>query len=100
MNRFALLLQGFAVWTLIAQSALVGASAEPGAPYRGPGTERMAKRLEQIAQNVNPMANRFLSRERMALLRPQVLGERDPKRRYELQGLLAMDTLNAGQSEQ
>ncbi len=69
-----------------------------GSAYRGPGTEKMARRLEQIAKTANPMGNRFLSRERMLMLREQLPREQDPMRRFEMQGMLALETLNAGLS--
>ena len=65
---------------------------------RGPGTIRMAKRLEQVAAQVNPMKNRFLSTERVHALEPLLASVTDTRQRGELTFRLASELLNAGRN--
>ncbi len=74
-------------------------AAEPAKPYQGPGTRKMAARLEQIAQSVKPMELRFLSSQRAELMRLRLATETDPLERYTLQTQFPVELLNAGESE-
>jgi len=63
---------------------------------RGRGTRRMAERLQTIADQVNPIENLFLSKERVRILQGVVAATTDTKQR-ELQTFhLASELLNAG----
>src|SRR5262249_13741369 len=74
---------------------LIGASsraADPdagsGADVRGPGTIRMAERLEEIARRANPMQNRFLAAGQVPMLREAMAKSlelaRDPSMHFRL----------------
>src|SRR5437773_7449993 len=78
----------------------LGLSDEVKHDVRGPGTLRMAERLQKLAEQVNPMKNRFLSIQRAQLLEPVVAATTDTKRRGDLTFLLASELLNAGQNAQ
>ena len=70
------------------------------ADLRKPGTVKMAGLLERLAQNVNPMGNPFLSRERVAALRAAIASNpamtNDPAMLFKL----GQELLNAGENEQ
>jgi len=78
-----------------ARSAL---SDEAKRDPRGPGTIRMAERLEKLAQQADPMNNPFLSIERVKLLQPVVAATTDTNKQQELTYFLACTLLNAGQN--
>ncbi len=65
---------------------------------RGPGTIRMAERLQKLAQQVNPMNTIFLSDESVKLLQAELATTTDPKQRQERTFALAFELLNAGQN--
>ena len=65
---------------------------------RGPGTIRMAERLEKLNQQADPMTNPFLSTERVKLLRPLVEATTDPKKRQARMYSLACTLLEANEN--
>src|SRR5271166_946376 len=67
---------------------------------RGPGTIHMAERLEKLAQQADPIANPFLSAERVKALRPLVELTTDPAKRQGLRYSLASALLDSGQNAQ
>ena len=73
-------------------------SGELKRDLRGPGTIRMAERLQRIAEQVNPMNNLFLSTDRAKLLQSVVAKTSDASRRNEL--TLAAELLNAGRNRE
>jgi len=91
---------------LIAVTALIHAGLSAPVPsgtessYQGPGTQKMAARLDRIVQSANPQGNSYLNSERVVMLRQRLAGQLDPKNRLEMQSMLAIETLNAGLSEE
>src|SRR5260370_42560517 len=78
-----------------AQTGLAGeAKPEP----RGPGTIRMAERLEKLAQQANPVNNIFLNAERARLLQAEVAKATDAAQRQSLRYSLACELLYSGQN--
>jgi len=65
---------------------------------RGPGTIRMAERLEKLAQHSNPMKNKFLSAPRADVLESVLARTTDPNEREGLRFSLASELLNAGRN--
>ena len=65
---------------------------------RGPGTIRMAERLEKLAQQANPVNNIFLNSERVKLLKAEVAKETEPQQLQGLKFSLACELLDSGQN--
>ena len=80
--------------------ALVALSCapEPPVPYQAPGTKRMAARLAEIAQNLNPAINTYINAARVEYLKtlPQ---PPDTASRLRASAYLARELLRAGQSQ-
>ncbi len=68
------------------------------ASYQSPGTRRMAQRLRQVVEEADPVKDIFLSRERVARLRPQLARATNLQGIIQLQPTLALELLNAGES--
>src|SRR5262249_13215774 len=66
-------------------------------PFQGPGTRRMAERLQKIARDADPAKDMFLSRQRTERLRAQIAAVDDPGQFLRLQQDLAAELLKAGQ---
>src|SRR5712691_9679960 len=64
----------------------------------GPGTLRMAERLEALASQANPVNNIFLNAERAKLLRIEVARATDPQQLQTLRYSLASELLDSGQN--
>jgi len=75
-----------------------GLSADAQHDPRGPGTLRMAERLEQLASQANPVNNIFLNSERAKLLRIEVARATDPQQLQTLRYSLASELLDSGQN--
>src|SRR5262245_46670593 len=56
-------------WTALHLICVQAASIEEDV-YQAPGTARMARRLEELTAKADPMKSLFLSRERVAHLKP------------------------------
>ena len=80
--------------------ALVALSCtpEPPVPYQAPSTKRMADRLAEIAQNLNPAINTYINSERVEYLKtlPQ---PPDTAARLRASAYLARELLRDGQSQ-
>ncbi len=80
--------------------ALVALSCapEPPVPYQAPSTKRMAARLAEIAQNLNPAINTYINAARVEQLKtlPQ---PPDTASRLRANAYLARELLRAGQSQ-
>ena len=89
-------------WLRLILCALVGTltplSAETLRDPRGPGTIRMAERLERLADQANPVNNIFLNAERAKLLRSEVAATKDPAQHLSMQFSLACEYLDSGQN--
>src|SRR5688572_8007811 len=77
-----------------------GAPADSPPDPRGPGTIRMAQRLQELAHGINVMNNPFQNARRAEVLRPLVASEKDPKRRNELLRSFANELLDSGHNEE
>jgi hypothetical protein len=75
-----------------------GHSAEAQLDPRGPGTIRMAERLEQLAQHADPVNNIFLNAERAKMLQAEVAKATDPQQLQILKYSLASELLDSGQN--
>src|SRR5581483_6277334 len=75
-----------------------GVSAEAARDPRGPGTIRMAERLQKLAAQANPVNNIFLNAERAKLLQVEFAKAKDPGERLSLQYSLACELLDSGQN--
>jgi hypothetical protein len=75
-------------------------SAEPPRERRGPGTIRMAERLEKLSQQANPVNNIFLNPERAKLLEAEVGKATDPQQLQILKYSWACELLDSGQNAQ
>ncbi len=85
---------------MLAAGRLVqGLSGEPTRDTRGPGTIRMAERLQTIAAKVNPMNTLFLSAQRAQILEHAVAGATDTRQQGQLIFRWASELLNCGQNE-
>src|SRR5258705_9701533 len=73
-------------------------AAEAKSDPRGPGTIRMAQRLRALAEQSQPMNNRFLSSERVEILRGRLAAATDPEQRNEISFSLASELLNASRN--
>ena len=65
---------------------------------RGPGTIRMAQRLQEIASQANPMKCLFLSTRRVQVLEPMLTSATEARQHGQLTFMLASELLNAGQN--
>ena len=72
-------------------------AAEPTPSRVGPGTAKMAARLEQITRSNHPMNNPFRNEERAAFLRRQVGQVTNPVKEFYLREALGRELLNAGE---
>jgi hypothetical protein len=103
-------LRPFGLLTLLkARLALISAiafacasySAEKTTPARvGPGTAKMAARLEQITRSNHPMDNPFRSEERAAFLREHAAEVTNEVEQLQLRIVLGRELLNAGEPEE
>jgi hypothetical protein len=75
-----------------------GFSAQPTHDPRGPGTIRMAERLQKLAAQADPVKNIFLNAERARLLQTEVAKVADPGQHLGLQYSLACELLDSGQN--
>ena len=75
------------------------AAADPADP-RGPGTLRMAERLQELLRDPHPESNIFRNVERVAYLRAHLAESPDPETFLELQPRLAEELINAGRPEE
>jgi len=99
---------GFARATIAALVAVVLVVATPGcdagrepskpAAARGSGAKRMAARLDEITNGLDPSKNIFLNAERAAALRAGI--EKTPGQKMVLQPVLADELLKAGRTEE
>src|SRR6185295_17256456 len=75
-----------------------GRESERPAPVKGSGTKRMAARLEEITNHLDPTKNIFLNTKRAAALRAGI--EQTPSQKMVLQPVLADELLKAGKTEE
>ena len=85
--------------TVVASIVLAACNISSSPPQQGPGTKRMAARLEEIARNLNPATNTYINDARVEYLRQLDLPS-DPVDRLRLQVHLAREFLRAGQSQE
>src|SRR5882672_6564810 len=78
--------------------ALTCLADEPQRDPRGPGTIRMAERLQKLAAQANPVNNIFLNSERVQLLRAEVARTTEPSQLQSLRFSLACELLDSGQN--
>ncbi|MCI0541367.1 MAG: CRTAC1 family protein [Verrucomicrobiales bacterium] len=83
---------------LLLNTTAFAAPASPPRDPRGPGTIRMARRLQEIADSVNVMNNPYQNARRAEVLRPLVGAEKDPKRRSDLMRSFANELLDSGRN--
>jgi hypothetical protein len=76
------------------------APAESQTNYLAPGTRKMARLLEEIAQKTDPMENRFLNIERSKMLRVRLAATTNLQEKLEVHSTLCQEILNAGQSQE
>jgi hypothetical protein len=86
----------FYLWILLGTRLGFSADAQPDP--RGPGTIRMAARLDQLASQANPVNNIFLNAERAKMLRSEVARATDPQQLQTLRYSLASELLDSGQN--
>jgi hypothetical protein len=65
---------------------------------RGPGTIRMAERLQRLAAQANPVNNIFLNSERVKLLQAEVAKTTEPSQFQSMRFSLATELLDSGQN--
>src|SRR5258706_148453 len=65
---------------------------------RGPGTIRMAGRLQKLASQANPVNNIFLNSERVKLLQAEVAKTTEPSQLQSMRFSLATELLDSGQN--
>jgi len=89
-----------AVWLLIGTlpGIFVGLSAEPQHDPRGPGTIRMAERLEELARHANPVNNIFLNAERAEMLKSELAKATNFAQRENLRFSFASELLDSGKN--
>ena len=85
--------------TVAASTVLAACNISSSPPQQGPGTKRMAARLEEIARNLNPATNTYINDARVEYLR-QLDRPADPVDRLRLQVHLAREFLRAGHSQE
>src|SRR5258706_6065514 len=73
-------------------------SDDLGPDPRGPGTIRMAGRLQKLASQANPVNNIFLNSERVKLLQAEVARTTEPSQLQSLKFSLACELLDSGQN--
>lgn len=69
-------------------------------PPRDAGTERMARRLEEIIKAADPMKNLFMNRERAQVYATRLAAATTPLHTLTLQAQWALELLNSGQTDQ
>ena len=57
------------LYTVAVSIVLVACNISSSPPQQGPGTKRMAARLEEIARNLNPATNTYINDARVEYLR-------------------------------
>jgi hypothetical protein len=67
---------------------------------RGPGTLKMAQRLEKLAQDALPMKNKFLNDQRANIYHSMLASCTDPLQREGLRFFFASELLNAGRNQE
>ncbi len=90
----------------LAALGVIGSVASAlGGDYQGPGTKRMAERLESLALATKPLSHPFLNAERAELIRQEMgrvlAGPESPEKApklIELQSRYAVELLNAGKT--
>jgi tetratricopeptide (TPR) repeat protein len=80
--------------------AWAGSAAPKAAPALSPGTAKMAARLEQIANRVDPKRANYLNEKRAELLRGELARAAAPRERLRLRIELGDELLQAGRSEE
>src|SRR6266481_623229 len=89
-------------WLCLLFCTLFGAfpclSDEPERDPRGPGTIRMAERLQKLAAQANPVNNIFLNSERVKHLQAEVVKTTEPSQLQSLRFSLACELLDSGQN--
>src|SRR5262245_45567040 len=86
---------------VVVAAVMTDASAAPTVTNdtRKPGTVRMAKLLERVISEEQPMENRFLSRDRVQALRAAIAAGATPEKMLELQYALGTELLQAGDNQ-
>ena len=73
-------------------------AAEAPHDLRGPGTLRMVRRLQELAEHADPMKASCLNVERAKVLASILTTTADPKKRLEIAFELGSELLNSGQN--
>ncbi len=73
-----------------------GGSRDP----RGPGTLEMARLLHQLAQQANPMENRFLNLGRVEVFRRALEGNPEPERELQARFQLSTELLQVNRLDE
>ena len=88
---------GYCTRAVVAAVLVFSCAAEVPESYQDPATERMAKRLAEIEQNLNPATNTYINAARVEYL--QMLEQPpDIEGRLRASAYLARERLRAGQS--
>ena len=108
------LLPGILAWVILAwMIGMTAATAQDAAPGstatreaggspdpRGPGTIEMARLLNQLAGQANPMENRFLNLGRVDVFRRALEGNPEPERELQARFQLATELLQVNRLEE
>jgi hypothetical protein len=86
------------LWTLAIALSVQGLIAGPTNFFQAPSTRKMAERLEQITQHVNPDKAQFLGAERVERHQKQVESIQDPETLLRVLPFFAMDLLDSGKT--
>src|SRR5882762_7007759 len=87
-----------AVLAIVTSGCGVGQAPSKPAAAKGSGAKRMAARLEEITNGLDPSKNIFLNSQRAAALRAGI--EKTPGQKMVLQPVLADELLKAGRTEE
>ena len=86
------------VASLFGAIAAFSASPAPSGSVPGPGTRKMAARLETLAKEAVPLENPWFGGARAEALLAQLKGVTDQKQYLRLQSMYATELLNSGKS--
>jgi hypothetical protein len=91
---------GLSTLAVVFSIVLVALTGEGTSSRQGPGTQRMARRLEQLAQNANLFPDHPMNTEAVNLLRQRLKQTRDSDNEFDLRIKIALTLLRTGKSEE
>jgi hypothetical protein len=97
-KRFGIAARWFRLLFCAFSGALTCFSADSQRDPRGPGTIRMAERLQQLAAQANPVNNIFMNAERVKLLQAKIATNAEPSQLLSMRFSLASELLDSGQN--